>query len=115
MVENGVCALIITFRPPVEVPGNLAKARLQVQGMVVVDNGSSSAALAPLLRASQELEFTLIENGANLGVAAALNVGVRWARAQGYKWVALFDQDSTVSDGFISAMLDRYETHPTRE
>jgi rhamnosyltransferase len=115
MVENGVCAIVITFRPPAVVPGNLAKARPQVQGLVVVDNGSSPETLAPIVAAGQELGFTLIENGANLGIAAALNIGVRWARSQGFRFVALFDQDSTLSDGFISTMLREYETNPHRE
>jgi rhamnosyltransferase len=115
MNGRGVCAVIITFRPPPQVPDNLAKARPQVQGMVVVDNGSSREALAPIVRASGELDFTLIENGANLGIAAALNIGVHWAKAQGYEWVALFDQDSTLSDGFIATMLNGYETHPIQE
>jgi rhamnosyltransferase len=115
MAENSVCAIIITFRPPAVVPGNLAKARPQVQGLVVVDNGSSDETLAPVRRACAELDCTLIENGSNLGIAAALNVGVKWAKSRGYQWVALFDQDSTMTDGFITTMLHAYETHPTPE
>ena len=115
MLNNGVCAVVITFRPPSVVPGNLAITRPQVQGLVVVDNGSSSEALAPVLAASRALDFKLIENGANLGIASALNVGARWAKSQGYKFVALFDQDSTLSDGLIAKMVQEYETNPLRE
>ncbi|AXC12937.1 dTDP-rhamnosyl transferase RfbF [Acidisarcina polymorpha] len=115
MAKNGVCAIIISFRPPAVVPGNLAAARPQVEGLVVVDNGSSEQSLAPIRRLSEELDFHLIENGANLGIAAALNVGVKWAKAQGFKWVALFDQDSTMTDGFMTAMLHEYDIHPEKE
>jgi rhamnosyltransferase len=115
MVENGVCGVIITFRPPPVVPGNLAKARPQLQGLVVVDNGSTAEKLAPVVAASRELDFHLIENGTNLGIAAALNAGVRWAKSQGYRFVALFDQDSTLSDGLISSMVHEYETNPVRD
>jgi rhamnosyltransferase len=115
MVENGVCAVVVTFRPPSGVPANLAKIRPQVQGLVVVDNGSSPEALAPVLAASQALNFELIENGANLGIAAALNVGVKWAKACGYNFVVLFDQDSTTTDGLIAAMLREYETNSSHE
>jgi rhamnosyltransferase len=115
MVDNGVCAVIITFRPPAVVPGNLAKARPQVQGLVVVDNGSSPEALAAVTATCRELDAHLIENGVNLGIAAALNIGVQWARSQGYRWVTLFDQDSTLSDGFIATMLHEYQTNPLRE
>jgi rhamnosyltransferase len=115
VLENSICAVIVTFRPPSVVPGNLAKARSQVQGLVVVDNGSSPEDMAPVLAASRELDFKLIEKPANLGLAAALNIGVQWAKSQQYKFVALFDQDSTVTDGFIAAMVREYEANPLRE
>ncbi|WP_158749468.1 glycosyltransferase family 2 protein [Acidobacterium sp. S8] len=111
-MTNDVCALFITYRPEADVLGNIAKVRPQVQGLVVVDNGSSESARAPFHVASQKLDFTLIENGRNLGIAAALNIGVRWAQSQGYRWIVLFDQDSTITDGFIGAMLREYQSHP---
>jgi rhamnosyltransferase len=111
---NDVCAIIITYRPEHDVLENIAKVRSQVQGAVVVDNGSPEEALAPF-RAAIQLDFALIENGKNLGIAAALNIGVRWAQSHGYDWVAVFDQDSTVTDGFIDAMLQEYHAHPRPE
>jgi rhamnosyltransferase len=115
MNENAVCAVIVTFRPGPEALGNLAKVRPQVQGLVVVDNGSSEEALAPFRAASKDHDFALIENGENLGIATALNIGVRWARSQGYPFVVLFDQDSVVTDAFIENMLSKYLSHPDKE
>jgi rhamnosyltransferase len=109
MPDNDVCAVIVTFRPRVGDLGNLVKVRPQVEDLVVVDNGSPEEKLQLLRSASRELNFTLIENGQNLGIAAALNMGVKRARANGSKWVALFDQDSTVTDGFIAQMLADFE------
>ena len=107
---NSVCAVIVTFRPKADALENLAKVRPQVQGLVVVDNGSSAEALAPFRAAIGDLDFTLIENGENLGIATALNIGVRWAQSKDYEFVALFDQDSTVSEGFIETMLSKYRS-----
>jgi rhamnosyltransferase len=59
-----------------------------------------------------ESSFELIENGTNLGIAAALNIGVREARAKGCSWVALFDQDSRVEVGFLKSMLTAFEKAP---
>jgi rhamnosyltransferase len=109
VVRNSVCAVVVTFRPRVEDLGNLAKVRPQVEDLVVVDNGSPEANLEPLRKTSRKLDFTLIENRENLGIGAALNVGVKWAKANGSKWVALFDQDSTVTEGFIAQMLADFE------
>jgi rhamnosyltransferase len=109
MSHNGVCAVIVTFHPRVEDLCNLARVRPQVQDLVVVDNGSSVEKLHLLRTASRELNFSLIENRQNLGIAAALNLGVKWAQTNGSQWVALFDQDSAVTDGFIAQMLADFE------
>ncbi len=103
--QNGVCAVVVAFSPRVEDLGNLARVRPQVQNLVVVDNGSPQQALEALRAACLALECTLIENGENRGIAAALNAGVQWAQSIGSRWVALFDQDSAVTPGFIAQML----------
>jgi rhamnosyltransferase len=107
--KNSVCGVIVTFRPRIEDLQNLARLRPQIESLVVVDNGSQEEQVHLLRTASRELDFALIENEQNLGIAAALNVGVRWAQANGSRWVALFDQDSTVTDGFIAQMLADFE------
>jgi rhamnosyltransferase len=114
VTESLVCAVISSFHPPPAALENLAAVRLQVGGLVVVDNGSSPAALAPFRAAMREMKFTLIENGANLGIAAALNIGVRWAESHGFDHVVLFDQDSKVTPGFMSAMRSSYDGHPEK-
>ncbi len=111
MTAQKLCAVVVTFRPGPEVLENLATLRPQVDALVVVDNTSPGAHPGPLQAASQLLDFTWIENGRNLGIAAALNTGVRWARAHGFAFVLLFDQDSTVTDGFAQAMLTTYASH----
>ena len=114
MFKHNVCGVIVTFRPQGFVLDNLAKVRSQVDGLIVVDNGSPEEMLEPFRKAMPQLDSTLLENGTNLGIAAALNAGVRWAKSQGFDQVALFDQDSTATDGFIQAMLAEYESHPQR-
>jgi rhamnosyltransferase len=44
-----------------------------------------------------------------------LNTGVRWAKAHGFRYVALFDQDSAVTEGFMQAMVAEYDSHPQRD
>lgn len=111
-LEKLVCAVVVTFHPKSEYFQNLAKVRPQVHGLVVVDNGSSPQALEPFRQATKELDFELIENGENRGIGAALNIGARWAQSQGYKWVAFFDQDSSVTERFIQHMLAGFDSAP---
>ena len=114
MAQNGVCAVIVAFRPRVEDLGNLAEVRPQIQDLVVVDNGSPEETLKSLRTASRVLKFVLIENGENLGIGAALNIGERWAEANGSQWVAFFDQDSTVTEGFVAQMLADFQYFQTQ-
>ena len=111
MEKKSVCAVVVTYHPDAAVLDNLAVIRPQVQGLVVVDNGSSEEKLNRLRLAALEMEFTLIENGDNLGIAAGLNIGVKWAQSEDYTWVAMFDQDSTAPPAFIDTMRRAYDTN----
>jgi rhamnosyltransferase len=106
---NSVCAVIVSYNPRLDVLTNIATLRSQVGSIVVVDNGSSERSSVMLRSRRAEYGFELIENGANLGIAAALNIGIRNARTKGFSWVALFDQDSRVDPGFIDSMLATFE------
>jgi rhamnosyltransferase len=112
MLDNRVCAIVVTFHPTSVELANLAKLRPQVSALVIVDNGSSEEKLVALRAAIQSLGAVLIENGTNLGIAAALNTGIKWAIAHQQQWVALFDQDSTVVEGFVEFMLDDLANFP---
>jgi rhamnosyltransferase len=115
MTAQPVCAVIVTYHPNTKVIENLSKILTQVQGLVIVDNGSNVDELDLLRLGSQNLGFQLIENGENLGVAEAFNEGVRWAKSQHYPWVLLFDQDSGITAGFVRQMFAAWESHPDRE
>ena len=102
MLANNVCAIVVTFHPNDDIVSNLAALRPQVQQLLVVDNGSAAALLEILRRASKALSFELIENGENLGIATALNIGIRRATTP---WILLFDQDSCVTPDFTQNMI----------
>jgi len=114
-MKEEVCAVVVTYHPDDAVLDNLAAIRPQVQGLVVVDNGSREERRSLLRLASREWHFKLIENGENMGIAAALNTGVKWAEEEGYTWTALFDQDSTAPFGFIETMLRAFERSRRRD
>ena len=112
---NSVCAVIVTYHPSASMIENMPKVLDQVDGLVVVDNGSNTDELNFLRNASQSFGFHLIENGENLGIAEALNQGVRWAKSKEYPWVILFDQDSKITEGFVNQMFATWESHPECE
>jgi rhamnosyltransferase len=110
-----VCAVVVTFNPALETLANLELLLEQVEALVVVDNGSRVECLDAVRRLSEARGFGLLENEVNLGIAAALNRGARYAIANGFRWVALFDQDSAVTPGFFAAMFEGVETHRRRD
>jgi rhamnosyltransferase len=115
MTDRSVCAVIVTYHPTVDMIERLPMVLAQVQGLVVVDNGSDAEELAQLRETSQVFGFQLIENIENLGIAMALNQGVQWAISENYPWLILFDQDSRITDGFIDQMFVAWQSHPARE
>lgn len=93
-MTESACAVIVTFHPPIGLASRVA--RLIAEGMhtIVVDNGSFPTELASLRVSMREIGAQLIENRENLGIASALNIGLRQALADGYSWVLTLDQDS---------------------
>jgi rhamnosyltransferase len=115
MTRQSVCAVIVTYHPSAKVLENLRRVFAQVPALVVVDNGSSPDEIEPIRRESRTLGFELIENPENLGIAEALNQGVRWGKSKGHPWLILFDQDSAATENFVDHMLASWQTHPYRE
>lgn len=110
-----VCAVMVTYHPSAAIVGNLPKVLAQVDGLVVVDNGSTDDETLRLRRSQQNLGFHLIQNKENLGIAEALNQGVCWAKKQRYSWVILLDQDSELTEHCVASMFATWERHPLRE
>jgi rhamnosyltransferase len=111
---QSVCAVIITYHPSAGMLEQMSSVLAQTQGLVVVDNGSDADELGRLRTTSRDLGFHLIENRQNLGVAEALNQGVRWAQSKGFPWVILFDQDSRVTGALVGQLFAVWESHPKR-
>lgn len=111
---EAVGAVVVTFHPKAEYLQSIAGMRAQVDSMIVVDNGSEGAALESLRELVSAPGFTLLENGDNVGIATALNRGVLEAQRQGCRWVALFDQDSVLTEGFIDTMLEDFVSYRER-
>jgi rhamnosyltransferase len=106
-----VGAVVVTFHPGNDDIENLGRLRPQVDLVVVVDNGSTEDELGRLRHATQEYGCALIENHRNLGIGAALNAGVEFLLEADCCWIALFDQDSAITDGFINALVSDFRKY----
>ena len=106
-------AVVVTYNPDGGLAARLAALRAQVEAVVVIDNGSVN--LDGIAAAARSSGCRLVENGRNLGIAAALSQAAGMAVDGGYEWLATFDQDSSVRPGSIAGMLEVYRSHPARD
>jgi rhamnosyltransferase len=102
---QSICAVVVTYHPDMDFPARLARVLSQVGATVVVDNGSSASELDMLRRVTGPAAAVLIENSANLGIARALNIGVRHAQSQGHAWTLLLDQDTLIDADMVDQLL----------
>lgn len=110
-----VVAVIVTYRPGQDVVANIGAIARQVERVVVVDNEASDHSRALLSAVAGDTKIEVIENRENLGIAAALNQGVDRLASWGAEWIATFDQDSRVPDGFVAGLLKGWEAFGERE
>src|SRR5258708_2857994 len=110
-----VCAVMVTYNPEPSVEQNIRALLPQVDKLIIVDNHSAPPIRVFLAAVAAACNFEVIWNDENLGLAAALNTGIRRALADGYPWIATFDEDSRVSPGFIETMLKAHASCPFRD
>jgi rhamnosyltransferase len=98
-----VFAVVVSYNGGAKTLDTVEALRRQVSHVHIVDNGSRDESVARLrvLAELPSVSLSLLER--NVGIAAALNEGVRAAREAGYPWVLTMDQDSIIGSGMIAA------------
>lgn len=106
---EGILAVVVTYHPDAEVLASLLGALAsQVERVQVVDNTPGlHPGLDFLIPAIPNLRIEYL--GRNAGIAAAQNVGIRRALADGFRYVVFSDQDSTPSWGMVAALRHCHE------
>lgn len=106
-----ICGIIVTYFPSSDLLEVVEAIRGQVSNIVIVDNGSGVAANT-LFEGFQRDGIEVVRNPENLGIAAALNIGVARARDLGSDWVLTLDQDSVCDPGMVQSMMTAYRELP---
>lgn len=99
-----VCAVVVTYRPQIEILRRMLDACLTQAGSVVLfDNATNSKEFDAFLDTLVGVE--IIRSQENLGVGAALNHGIFRAREKGFRFVLTMDQDSVPDAGMIDSLV----------
>lgn len=88
-------------------------ALAEVECLVVVNNGEQP--LSTNIDNELHRNLYVIENGDNLGVAQALNIGIDFLITQNCSHFLLLDQDSIVPKGMVSALLNDFDELKARD
>lgn len=98
-------AVIVLYNPDIErLNQNIEAIFPQVDGIVLVDNGSNNL---DEVRNNVTCEVQYVTNEKNMGIAKALNEGFEFAIEHDYDWVLTLDQDS-VSDKNLIEIYKKY-------
>ena len=107
-----VAAIIISYNPDNNLLDSINLLINQVEKIIIVDNGSESQKKKNinLIKDIDNKKIEVIFNEENLGIATALNIGVKEALNQGYNWILTMDQDSKASSNMVEKMFEVYST-----
>lgn len=98
-----VCVIVTSYKPPDDLWVRYNRICECVRGVIIIDN-TPGGTLRP-----DYFEGLLVSKGANRGLGAAINIGIHTALEMGVKWIALFDQDSSVPTDFLQRMIQEYD------
>lgn len=96
----------MTFDPDIPVFAEvLSSAKEQLEGLVVVDNGSSIGIRERIRNLSERAGVKTVLLESNRGLACALNIGIAEAISGGGSDILFLDHDSVPLAGMVAAML----------
>ena len=102
MIHNlRLAAIYTTYHPDSNFRKRIENVIKNSSATIVVDNTPGGHSFS----AEEMSGVTLLQDGVNRGLGAALNAGIKEARAKNCNAVVLFDQDSSPSAEFTTALL----------
>lgn len=112
-----VATVTVTFNPDIDLLRTQLETLPRESMKLVVDNASHAKVFEHIQAlVSETPNARLLRNDKNLGLAAAVNVGVRtmYEVAAGARFVLLLDQDTEPTSGSIGALLADFEALQSR-
>ncbi|MCK4627713.1 MAG: glycosyltransferase, partial [Sedimentisphaerales bacterium] len=107
---NMACAIIVAYNIGTRLLSCFDSIKDQAGEVVLVDNGSDQETLSVLHRLeATDLHVKVFYNETNLGIAAALNIGVKYAIDKGYPYILTLDHDSLATPTMAEKLLSGFQ------
>ena len=105
-----IAAIVVTYNPDEGLNKSTKSLIKQVDSIIMVDNGSNDEGKEIINKIKNKYgeKIEVIFNEENLGIATALNKGVKHALNNDYKWILTMDQDSCAEENMVKIMLETY-------
>ena len=107
-MKEMICGIIVTYNCDSNFVDTLNSVINQVDKLIIVDNGSSEDTIKMLKNLNEKYHFKLYCCNKNIGIAAALNIGVKYSIDNGYEWILTLDHDSVLKQDMVEKLLKRY-------
>jgi rhamnosyltransferase len=104
MLAN-IAVVVVTYNPEMETFDNILSYYDFFEIIILVDNSEKTNDIF-WNRFNAYNKIQIFQNGTNLGIGSALNIGAEAAYKKGYKWLLTMDQDSK----FHKPQLENYLT-----
>ena len=100
-----IAALVILYNSPPTIFNNINSYISQVEKVFAVDNSDKdSDSFLKYYQSNPRIEY--IPNHSNLGISAALNIGLKRAIDSGFDFVLTMDQDSVASSEMVKILSE---------
>jgi len=101
--QSSVGAVVVAYFPDGEFEDRLRRLLPQVSEVLVVDNTPEGNCKERLKAMGRRLHVA--DLGTNVGVAAALNHGLKWAVESQHRWLLTLDQDTLCYPDMVQTLL----------
>ena len=109
-----MAAVITTYNCYTSIERTILAIANQVGKVIIVDNGSEPETLDAIRGAIERNRLQTCEflpQGRNLGIGAAMNIGVRAALAAGAAYILTLDDDTEASPGAVAELVRCFMDH----
>ena len=107
-MKDKVCCAIVTYNCDEKFMDTFNSVIKQVDKVVIIDNGSNKKTLDMLNNLKLNYDIKLILCNDNIGIAAALNKGIKYAEENNYYWILTLDHDSILDQNMVKNLLETY-------
>ncbi|MDA8613506.1 glycosyltransferase [Gammaproteobacteria bacterium] len=111
MSRSKIGAIIVSFNGNDVIADTVKAIASQVGHVVIIDNGSDEPTLSVLGILERTFNLEIVRLQSNLGIGAALNIGVERLIDRGLEWAITLDQDSTPEVNMVEEFVAFHATN----